>query len=236
MLDFRDQFFYFLDKIDKWENFSISRYWDWEKMLIEGRDVTECSQARAQDKRKSVWMTKLWEALGKTLDVVDKNYYYAIPCSCCNNKWKIRYMDNVKSHYFTYANLFINNNYQFFREWLKLLTRSVIVMANYEWQDKEYPFTVKQFIPVWDDCANYFERHHKAFINKCKKLAKENKNQLFFISAWPLANIVVYEMYKQNPNNTYIDVWSALDEFTKWRITRWFQRREDVYAQRYCIF
>jgi len=235
-MNFRDQLFLFLDKIDKKENFALSRYWDWERLLMEGEDVTEVSQARKQDKRKSKWMTKLWEALKQTLDICSICFYYAIPCQCCNANGKYRYMDNIKSNNFTFANLFINNNYQYFKERLKDLKRDVILIANYEWKDKKYPFPVKEFIPISDDCVNYFENNSKEFINKCRKLAKENVNQLFFISAWPLANIAVYEMRKENPDNTYIDIWSAIDERTKGRITRWFQRPQDMYAKRYCRF
>lgn len=235
-MDFRTQMFMFFDKIDKWENFALVRYWDWERMLIEWEEVSEVSQARQQDKRKSKWLTKLWEALWKTLDICCVNYFYAIPCQCCNNDWKHRYIKNLKSSNYTYANIFINDNYKYFKERLKDLKRDVIVIANYEWKRNKYPFTVKKFIPIPDDCVNYFSNEWKDFVKFYKNLAKNNNDQLFFISAWPLANIIVYEMYKINPNNCYIDMWSALDERTKWRITRWFQRRWDRYAEKYCKF
>lgn len=235
-MDFLDELFKFLWKIDKWENFTISRYWDWERLLIEWLEVSENTQARRQDKWKSKWKTKLWGALGKTLDIIDRNFYYAIPCSCCNNSWKIRYIDNITSNNYTFANLFINNNYQYFKERLRVLMRWVILIANNEWKWKEYPFSVKDFIWVPDDCVNYFEEHWEELIKKVRLFAIANKNKLFFVSAWPLANVIIYEMYKANPNNTYIDVWSALDERVHWRITRWFQRRWDKYAKKYCIF
>lgn len=235
-MDFRDQFFNIITKIDKWVNISVSRYWDWEKMLILWQEVGQWTQAQAQDKRTSKGMTKLWEALSKTLDITCLDFYYAIPCQCCNLDWKLWYMKNLKSSNYTYANLFINNNYQYFRERLKELKREVIVIANWEWQYNKYPFKVKEYHSIPDDCVNYFANDWENFIKKMKKLAKENTNQLFFISAWPLANIAVYEMFNENPNNTYIDMWSAIDERTKGRITRWFQRREDMYAQRYCKF
>lgn len=235
-MDFRDQFFNIITKIDKWENIAISRYWDWEKMLILWQEVGQWTQARIQDKWASKWMTRLWEALSKTLDVCCVDFYYAIPCQCCNLNWKLRYMDNIKSTNYTFANLFINNNYQYFKERLKDLKREVILIANWEWKDKTYPFKVKEYHSMPDDCINYFASDWDDFIKKMKKLAKDNTNQLFFISAWPLANIAVYEMFNENPNNTYIDVWSAIDEWTKGRITRGFQRREDMYAQRYCKF
>ena len=237
MWDFREELVKFLKMINNWENFALARYGDWEKMLMCWEEVGKWTQAEAQDHWTSPnGMTELWTKLKETLDIDSPNYYYAIPCKCCNEKWKKRYFDNIKSRNFTFANLFINNNYEIFKEWLSTIKREVNVIANYEWRGKEYPFKVKQYMIVWDDCVNYFAKSGTQSLNVYKEWAKGVQDELFFISAWPLANIYVYEMYKANPNNTYIDVWSAIDERTKGRITRWFQRPEDFYAKRFCEF
>lgn len=235
-MDFRDQLFMFLWKIDKKENFALARYWDWERAIMLWEEIGLGTQAQAQDNWTSYGKSKLWEALLKTLLVDKINYFYAIPCQCCNNQWKLWYKENIVSENFTFANIFINNNYQYFKERLKTIDREVIMIANYEWAGKEYPFKVDKYYPVPDDCVNYFDKNWKQMIELYRSLARMSNNELFFISAWPLANIIVYEMYRTNPNNTYIDLWSALDEWTKGRITRWFQRREDSYAKKYCVF
>jgi len=235
-MDFRKDLIFFLRKIESGENFTLVRYGDGEHMLCDGIDVGKGTQADVQDHWTSKWKTKLWEELSKTLDITDDNFRYALPCDCCAPVCKQWYLERIKSKNITFANVFINANYQPFKNRLLGLKREVMLIANYEWKDKTYPFPVKQFISIPDDCVNYFEKNYTQDADMYTKLAKSVHDQLFFVSAWPMANIIIFEMFNANPDNTYIDLGSALDEFTKNRITRWFQNAEWKYASRYCRF
>ena len=230
----------FIRKIDNLEDFALARYWDWEHMLIEGKEVWPWTQASVQDKRQSPQeLTLLWLSLSRTMDICSSKYFYAIPC-CCNPQWELWYREHIKSDNITYANVFINGNYPTWERFIKTLKRDVIVIANHEGKDKRYPFPVKKFIPMSDDCVNYYKQNCGRMLKSFRILAKESTNQLFFISAWPMANVIVYEMFKANPHNTYIDVGSALDLWTKWRATRGFHlstpNPNDMYARRECYF
>lgn len=234
-MDFKQEFQRIIDKIESWKHFALARYGDGEKMLMCGEDVWPWTQASVQDKRESKGFSLLWNDLLHTLIQDSEDYIYAIPCQCCNERGKQRYFDNIKSRNFTYANIFINSNYESFKEWINNTKKKFNIIANIEWADKEYPFC-EAFYPIWDDCVKAYENNKNDFINSMITEAKDNNNKIFLISAWPLANIFVYVMWEANPNNTYIDVWSALDERTKGRITRGFQRPQDFYAKRECIF
>ena len=52
-----------------------------------------------------------------------------------------------------------------------------------------------------------------------KRLAQHN-DTLFFISAGPLSEVLIDELYSENPNNRYIDVGSAIDEYVHGKVTR----------------
>ena len=236
MLEFKEELLSIWDRIINWENITVARYGDWEHMLMDWVSVWPWTQATEVDKRSSTWMTLLWEDLKKTLDVVSDNFYYAIPCQCCNVKGKEWYIENLKSKNYTFANLFINSNYETFKLLLQILQEEVVLIWNVDWIWRKYPFKIKEYIWIPNDCVNYYQENKEAILQEARELATKYNNRLFMISAWPLANIIVYEMYKANPNNQYLDVWSALDERTHWKITRWFQRPEDYYAQRHCIF
>jgi len=236
MLWFKEELQKINQKVEDWENITVARYWDGEKMLMSWQTVWENTQARRQDKWMSKWMTLLWEDLLKTLDIVDDRYIYAIPCKCCNQQVKQRYIDNLKTKNYSFANIFINWNYQTFKRRMENTKKTFNLIVNHEWLNKKYPFNTKEIYTVGDDCVNFYKDNKEKIIKEIRKKAKNSSNEIFLISAWPLANIFVYEMFKTNPNNTYLDVWSALDEYTKQKITRWFQRPWDFYSQRICQF
>jgi hypothetical protein len=56
-----------------------------------------------------------------------------------------------------------------------------------------------------------------------KELGKKYTNTIFFISAGPLTEVFIHQLYLSNPINTYIDVGSSIDVFTKNRYTREYQ-------------
>ena len=52
------------------------------------------------------------------------------------------------------------------------------------------------------------------------KFINNKKNQIFFISAGPAANIIVSKLSKINKNNSYIDFGSSIEFITKGYSTR----------------
>ena len=49
---------------------------------------------------------------------------------------------------------------------------------------------------------------------------KDKQNELFFISCGPISEIIIHKLYESNPNNTYVDVGSSIDEFVHGYKTR----------------
>jgi Asp-tRNA(Asn)/Glu-tRNA(Gln) amidotransferase A subunit family amidase len=56
-------------------------------------------------------------------------------------------------------------------------------------------------------------------------------NQLFFISCGPISEIIIDVLYKANPNNTYIDVGSSIDEFVHGYKTRPYMYNTSPYSK-----
>jgi hypothetical protein len=46
---------------------------------------------------------------------------------------------------------------------------------------------------------------------------------MFLVSAGPLSEVFIHQLYLSNPNNIYIDVGSSIDVFTKNKYTREYQ-------------
>ena len=77
--NFKDNFFYFWNKIENNENFAFSRYADGEVLLMKGSSVGYNTQAFGTDKWYSLdGLTKAGEELFQTLNHNEDNYYYAI--------------------------------------------------------------------------------------------------------------------------------------------------------------
>jgi len=234
-MDFQKEIEKYISKVENWENFSLIRIGDGEKMLICNQAFTW--QALSQDKRFSEGKeTKLWNDLKQTLNIVSEDFIYWVACSCCNQWVKDWSFQNIQSRNFTYANIWINWNYKRFKEWITTTSKEFIVVANYEWKFKEYPFKWKTYYAVQDDCVNVYEDNRDELLKLVREAAIINSNQIFLFSCWPLAKVFIAEMYKVNKYNTYLDVWSALDEFTKGRQTRWFQTPNWYYTNKICIF
>jgi len=219
---------------------ALTRYWDWEYNLIHWIKVAEWSQALSVDHRSyQWWQTKLWTDLAETLKHIESNWIYWLPCSCCNDELKLKYIDSLSQFAFkTYANLFINGNYIFFEKKITEIEEEVVVIWNYRGEKSLYPFPIKTYIGVPDDCVNYYEEFWEVFKGKLRDIQNENfwKNQLVLISAWPLSEIIIDTLFNNNPNWRYVDVWSALDPRIHWKQTRWYMIKWNPYHSKNCIF
>jgi hypothetical protein len=222
-----DKFFidfdYFWGMIEKGENFTFSRYADGEVMLMKGNQVDFNTQAYKVDK----WgapnhLTKLGSELFDSLKHTENNYYYAIS-STTDNKSDYDFLnENItqSKDKLTFVNLWINANYLKMKKNLCKLTRDVVVFCNHKATKDNFPFNVIDITKFPDDCVNFWENNSEAFKTEITQKYKDYNNTLFLISCGPASEVIIDALYKSNPNNTYIDVGSSIDEFVHGYQTR----------------
>jgi hypothetical protein len=223
MEKFNTDFDFFWELINKEENFSYSRYADGEIRLMKGIDINLSSQAFIEDKwSTSIGMTKTGEQLMETLHHTESNYYYAISAPTDNIDDYTYLINNISQtkENITFANLWINANYYKSKEKHKELRREVILICNQNGLKENFPFNVVDLIQFPDDCVNFWETNSDVFLNNLINRFKDSNNKLFFISCGPISEIIIHYLYINNPNNTYIDVGSSIDEYVHGRITR----------------
>jgi hypothetical protein len=135
----------------------------------------------------------------------------------------------------TYSNLFVNSNFPHVAKFFNELERPVHLIVNQRGKDGEYPFKVsaKEYVP--DDVITWYTEAKDSIIERYETLAKNSKDTLFFVSAGPLSEIIIYKMYKANPNNTYVDIGSALDVWTHRKATRSYQVPGATYSDKECF-
>ena len=232
MIKFKEDFNYFWDKIEKGENFTFSRYADGEVMLMNGKLVDESTQAFRIDKWKSPEkITKVSINLIETLNHTEENYYYAISSKSDNLNDYDFLKKNIKQNNekITFVNLWINANYNDMKLKLQTLKRDVILICNHKAKKQNFPFNVKDLTPFPDDCINFWENNGDNYINFLTEKYKDFKNELFFISCGPISEIIIHQLYLTNPNNTYIDVGSSIDEFVHGFNTRPYMDERSIY-------
>lgn len=232
-----DKFFtdfdYFWGKIENYENFVFARYADGEVMLMNGIGVRENTQAFNVDKWSAPnFLTKVGRELLESLKHTENNYYYAISSKTDNINDYMFLRNNIKQSEdkLTFVNLWINANYQKSIKKYYELKRPVTLICNYKAKKENFPFEVSKIIPFPNNCVEFWENGGDNFIEMLINEIGGIQNQLFFISCGPVSEIIIDKLYTNNPNNTYIDVGSSIDEFVHSQKTRPYMNSGTVYS------
>lgn len=227
MKTFKGDFDMFVNKIKRDEHFSLSRWGDGELMILENKslDLTQKGDGEFKYDPNSAQHVKMRQVLLNSYKHKDKNYYIGVACQCCVGKEKFEYMKKLSEQpeeNLTWANIFVNSNYPFFISELlpALKGKKIILVANKRGMDnvKNLPFDVEQYYPIGRDAwtVNYPLSQHLQM-----EMGEFNiKDRIYLIAAGPFANVLTYELWKYNRNNTYIDIGSTLDKYLGLTITR----------------
>lgn len=229
-LDFEN----FWGMIENNTNFTFARYADGEVMLMKGEPVGKITQAFTIDN----WdapniLTKAGQQLLETLNHTQDNYYYAISGVNDNINDYNFLRNNIKHREsnITFVNLWINANYRKSFKKYASLKRDVILICNEKAKKENFPFNVIDINPFPDDCINFWEENSEKYISNLIEKYKNVNNQLFFISCGPISEIIIHNLYQNNPNNTYIDVGSSIDEFVHGKLTRPYMEPNNEYSK-----
>jgi hypothetical protein len=227
-------FDYFWNLIETNQNFAFARYADGEVMLMSGNMVDEHTQAGSVDKWTSPGGdSKVGTELLDTLNHTESNYYYAISGLSDNpndhNFLRERIKNDEKN--LTFVNLWINANYQRTKQKLVSLKRDAVLICNHSAGNKSFPFPIKMIIGFPDNCVAFWEAHSEEYLKFLIQMVGEMENQLFFISCGPVSEIIIHRLYQYNPNNTYVDMGSSLDELVHHQKTRPYMDPNSRYAR-----
>lgn len=240
--DYRKDFDKLKNKLLNSENFAFLRFSDGEGYILYdqflqlndnhykiGDVVGYASYGKEEQKlfdpeKHSFYRQKLIESL----EYVAPNYYKGIPvrkdCEACGFIFD-EIVDNAggDSEYLTFANLWNNGNYpKFIEEIVPIFSDKKVVMVVNECANiSKLPFKVVKDFRVGSNCfINNYD-----IIEEIKSYISENSvvDHVFLVSAASLSNLIVHQLYKMNPNNTYIDIGSTLNplmDMEGWRGTR----------------
>lgn len=221
----------FFSMIRNNNNFALTRSGDGEHALAIGKKV------KAQENWESPnYVSKLGEAIIDSFKINEDNFYYAISCPCCDPGgyyWFLQQITNTKN--VTIANIWGNINYRRFITDFESLDREAIVIANYRAKGKRIGnLKLIKYYSVTDDCVDFWENGAEELM---KELAEDNKKRngiLYVVSAGPLSNPIIAALYRNNPNNCYVDFGSAIDRYIHEKETRPYNNPNSYYANKLC--
>ena len=242
MKDFINAFDTLLHKIKSKENFAFSRFSDGELFIMQNKTVilakdhyvtgdikgsniyTEEEQKEFLPGRDQFYREKLIEAYQHTQDeyfkgictgtdphVGDENFTYMID------------LHDGDHETLTFSNILITANYSRFVEEIVPLfaQRDILYVVNQLADISKLPFEVKKSFEIGSNCM--INDYHIA--DEVKQYIKNNniENHIILCSAASLSNYVIYENFKENPTNTFLDIGSCLNPLLGlegWKYTR----------------
>lgn len=153
------------------------------------------------------------DRLIESIQFKDKDYFIGVCCPCCNGdrSSKMREFSGQDEDHMTFANIFVNANYQFYLEnFLKEFgNHEVHLVANENSIVSDLPFPIQKFYPI----------KYNAWVNNydlIEKISEQNLiGKLFLFCAGPFGNLLCHQLFKNNPNNIYLDIGSTLNPWLK---------------------
>jgi hypothetical protein len=233
MKDFTQELDKFVKLLKDKTNFAFTRFSDGELHMLQGKPFfiknnltlsngNLCSGYWGDEELKTfdpIQDKKCQDKLIEAFKHRQYNYYKGICCKCCvgEKDWKWQFdtllEENLNDEFLTWSNLCINSNYKkYMQDIVPHFSNSPIVIVCNEKSDiSGLPFhkNIVKWFPIGNNC------HSQNFdlIDLMKEWTKNNniKNHIFLFSAASLSNYLIYELYKENPENTYFDIGSTLN-------------------------
>ena len=230
------EFVFFTNLISCKIPFSFIRFGDGENLIMKGAKIKVKTDKWNWNPQNKKFQDSLIES---SSICTNHNGFIGIPCKnwIKVSKSILSFSNCSSAKYMSYATLFINKNYQSFKNWILhfintsfpnrwkiILVANSIIHKNIKWAYKFYPVP-DHLIENWDNI----------YISLLRKLSYEarHNNLIFFISAGPAANIIISYLSKINNNNIYIDFGSSIEFITKGYSTRPYAKNSQ-YSRQSC--
>jgi len=243
MKDFYDDFNNVLEMIKSKQPFAFTRFSDGELYMMQNRKfkIEKDKVFLREQAHSGHWgeeelkefipeeQQMYREKLIETFKFVKHNYIKGISCKCCvgEEDWKWQDQHLKSDEQLTWANLLINGNYVNFVEQMvpEFNNYDVVYICNHMANVDNLPFEIKKTFRIGNNC----HVNDYALIEEVKNWVKVNdiKNHLFLFSAATLTNYMIYELYKEYDQNTYMDIGSTLNpimDMTGWVSSRAYLR------------
>jgi hypothetical protein len=242
-MKYKKDFFNLLSKLRKGENFAFTRFSDGEICVMQNQELRLASDhvvvgpkiygfGYSEDDHKHYDPEKhefLKDALIEAYKYKHKNYYVGGICNGCTcasqefANWMHNLYGKVDEN-LTSTNLLVNSNYPLFvQNFVPILKeRKVVFICSENANLVETGFNIVKDFRVGKNCI--VNDHHLAeeilnWITKEKII-----DHVFLFSASSLSEVLIHKIFKQNQDNTYIDIGTTLHPYIGLDIARDYLR------------
>lgn len=226
---FQEEIKIIFNKLKNKDFFSFSKFADGEWLMM--RNIPINNNEFNYTNEDEFYKDKLIESFKFKED----NYIVGISCPCCQGSHHydmINFSEQNISN-LTYANLFVNSNYEFYKKNFieEFKNWDVCLVANKNSNINSLPFKIHKFYPV----ENTAWKHNYHIIEEIKK--EKNKNKLFLFACGPFGNMLSHQLWDDNKENIYLDIGSTLNP---WIQSEGFKRNyyngDPQYSNKVCIW
>ena len=242
MKNFKTAFDILLNKIERKDNFAFTRFSDGELFILQDKTLILADNhyvtgeitgpnRYTKEEHKEFYPDKHQFYREKLIECYrhNQNGYYKGICTSTdghvgkeNFDWMIDFHGGDHEN-LTFANLLINANYKrFVEELIPLLqNREVIYVVNELADTSKLPFEISKEFIIGSNCMiNNYDTSESV-----RKYIEDNNvtDAIILCSAASLSNFIIYDCFKDNPNNTFLDIGSCLNPLLSlegWKYTR----------------
>lgn len=222
---------WFCDKLTNHQPFAFARYSDGELYILQNKKLvldceviqidqtTTSGHYKSQDHKffdpDTIQHAMMRQQLLQAFTHRQFNYYKGISCRCCvgdqafNQQLELHGGDDLS---LTWANLFVNSNYpRFIQQVVPILqTYPTIMVCHKDARLDNLGFVDKDFRVGYNAMIN--DQHVIAEIAEWIQSNNIN-NCLFLFSASTFSNLAIYRLFRDYPNNTYLDIGTCLTPY-----------------------
>lgn len=233
--NFENDFDIIKEFVERKEKFSFSKFADGEIAIMKKTKIRNIDNWLFDPDKDDDFSNLLYESLKYN----DEGYHIGISCPCCDldgHRWlKLNLGANYTN--VTFANIFVNNNYnRFKKELLPLFNNfdNIIFVGNRN-SNLEKINEVLKFKTFYGIGPEAFKTDLDLIDDLINKIKNENiKDALFLFSAGPLGNVLSHKLWESNKNNTYIDIGSTMNTWTELNLRDY--QLNGIYSNKICKF
>jgi hypothetical protein len=238
MKDFRGDLISMQTKLKDGQPFAFSRFGDGELRILTG-ELRRYPEFRFDPADPGYVFLR--ERLFESFRYQSESYYVGIPCPGCVGKERFlwaKQMCGQPEAQLTWATLFVNSNYAYFKENVVPLFSSypVYLVCHTSATPENLPFAViRDFRVEKNAWRTNFNLAHQL----TELIARDRiRGVLFVLCAGPFANILAHKLHAQSKENTYLDAGSTLDPFLFGAkgLTRRYLKGEQRFVRRTCTW
>lgn len=229
-------------KLQQKDNFSLVRFGDGEMIVINGESIDLSQKCNGEHKYVpgNESDERFRQILTDALTFKHPQYFVGLACRCCVGDKEcdqLRQQSQQDESHLTWANIFVNANYPLFLDitLAELNKRVVNIICHEKAKLDKLSISVKKDFRV---SGNAWVNDYSRALDEISKYIADNtiEDEVFVFCAGVLSNMLIVELTRRHPKNTYIDLGSVFDVVMGLGKTRKYLKGSKRRLKKVCVW